>query len=141
VVAGERFVVFADPIFREYRQTGNLAVRETWWRVIERLIGPPAIGAGLSSNILLVPRRRGDDLLLTLLHYVPVRKALDIDVIDAPSTFAGEVLRFREAVSRVRVVDSSSDLDAVEERGFALPARRGRLLLEVPGYFSPGRVG
>src|SRR5690606_38689160 len=34
VVSGKGFVYFADPIFREYRQTGNQAVRDVWRRVM-----------------------------------------------------------------------------------------------------------
>jgi len=75
VVAGKNFVYFADPIFREYRQSGNIAVRDGCVGALRRLIGPAPFGEGLPSTILSIPRRRGHHLLLTLLHYIPTRKA------------------------------------------------------------------
>ncbi|HEY9248580.1 MAG TPA: alpha-L-fucosidase, partial [Rariglobus sp.] len=41
VVAGRGFVYFADPVFREYRQTGNQAVRDVWRRVMRDRVGAP----------------------------------------------------------------------------------------------------
>ena len=60
------------------------------------MIGAPRVGEGLPRGVLVVPRRRGDDLLVTLLNYQPVRKALEIDVIEEPTSFAGEILEIRD---------------------------------------------
>jgi hypothetical protein len=136
VVAGRGFVYFADPIFREYRQTGNLAARDVWRRTMARLIGPPPFGDGLPTTMLCVPRRRGRDLLLTLLHYIPVRKALDIDVIEERMGFGGETLRLPPAIKQVRV-HGTDEMLARSADGFRLPESRGRLLLECPGAFAP----
>jgi hypothetical protein len=135
VVAGERFVYFADPIFHEYRQSGNIAARDAWRLALRRLIGPAPFGEGLASTIQIHPRRRGDDLLLTLLHYIPVRKALNIDMIEERSVFAGQTLRLPPRASTVRVFGTGETLPRTADRGFALPLSPGRLLLEVPGYF------
>ncbi len=136
VLAGEGFVYFADPIFGEYRKSGNIAVRDAWRLAMRRLIGPAPFGDGLASTIQLVPRRRGTTLLLTLLHYIPVRKALDIDMIEERASFAGEVLRLPASAREVRVFGSGESLPRSGE-GFLLPASaRGRLLLEVPNFFA-----
>lgn len=141
VVAGPGFVYFADPIFREYRQAGNLTARNVWRRVVVDLIGPALAGEGLPTSVLVYPRRRGKDLLLTLLHYIPVRKAMDIDIIEERSTYAGETLRLQGADEStvVREFGTGEALVRTEEGGFALPAKKGRLLLEVPGYFGRRR--
>ena len=138
VIAGERFVYFADPIFREYRQTGNLAAKEGWKRAVARLIGEPVFGAGLPTTTLIVPRRQDNDLLLTLLHYIPVRKSLDIDIIEERMGFAGEILRLPAAVTDVRHFPSGEPLAPVtgEPGAFVLPPVKGRLLVRVPGYFG-----
>src|SRR5690606_22280091 len=137
VVSGKGFVYFADPIFREYRQTGNQAVRDVWRRIMRDLVGAPVVGDGLPGTVLCVPRRRKRDLLITLLHYVPVRKALDIDVCEERMSFAGEVLRLPATVKDVRVFGGGEKLVASEDgAGWLLPAVKGRLLLEVPGYFG-----
>ena len=70
---------------------------------VRRLIGPAPFGAGLPTTVMLYPRRRGDALLLTLLHYVPIRKALDIDVIEEHHSFAGEKLRLLPDAESARV--------------------------------------
>ena len=135
VLAGDRFVVFADPIFREYRQSGNIAARDAWRLAMRRLIGPAPYGDGLASTVQIYPRRRGADLILTLLHYIPVRKALNIEMIEERSSFAGQVLRLPETASCVRVF-RGQPLVREKSGGFLLPsAAAGRLLLEVPGFF------
>jgi len=136
IIAGDNFIYFADPIFREYRQFGNIAVRDAWKAAMRRLVGPAPFGASLPMSIQCTPRRRGDDLLLTLLHYVPVRKALTIDMIEEAGTFAGEELSLPENVTEVRVFPDMTLLERLSSGNFALPAVKGRLLLAVPDYFS-----
>ncbi|WP_043583207.1 alpha-amylase family protein [Geminisphaera colitermitum] len=135
VLAGKNFVYFADPIFREYRHSGNIAVRDGWRLAMHRLIGPASYGDGLPTTILSVPRRRGSDLLLTLLHYIPTRKALSIDMIEERSSFAGEELRLPAAAKRIVDFDTNSELPRTPEGTFILPIKKGRLLLRVPGFF------
>jgi hypothetical protein len=137
VIAGERFVVFADPIFREYRQSGNIAARDAWKLAMQRLIGPAPFGRGLASTIQIYPRRRGNDLILSLLHYIPVRKALNIDMIEERSSFAGQILHLPEAAKEVRVYGARENLRQASEGGWELPASaKGRILIEVPGFFA-----
>lgn len=136
VIAGERFIYFADPIFREYRQSGNIAVRDIWQRAMRELIGTAPFGAGLPPSVLVYPLKRGNDLILTLLRYIPVRKAMDIDVIDERGSFAGEILRLPTEVQQVRDFISGDSLQRIAPGEFALPAVKGRLLLEVPGFFA-----
>jgi len=138
VVSGRGFVYFADPIFREYRQTGNQAVRDVWRRVMIDLVGPAPIGDGLPTTVLCAARRRQRDLLVTLLHYVPVRKALETDVCEERMSFAGEILRLPKPVKAVRLHGTGETLPPADDTGtaFALPVAKGRLLLEVPGYFG-----
>ena len=102
---------------------------------MERLTGLPLFGAGLPTTVLSVPRQRGTDLLLTLLHYVPVRKALDIDVIEERMSFGGLTLRLPERVKEARVFGTETVLTQQNEAGFVLPAASGRLLIEIPGFF------
>jgi hypothetical protein len=136
VIAGERFVVFADPIFREYRQAGNIAARDAWKLAMQLLIGPAPFGHGLASTIQVYPRRRGKDLILSLLHYISIRKALNIDMIEERSSFAGETLRLPANANEIRVF-GGEPLPRDADGGFILPVTaRGRLLLEVPGFFN-----
>jgi len=136
LLAGERWAYFADPIFREYRQSGNQAVKRAWQVTMEKLVGPPSFGEGLPGSILLVPRRRGSTLLFTLLRYFPVRKAIDTDVIDERGTFAGEAIQLPAHVRQIVDFEDGSCLAPLGNGTFALPPKSGRLLLEIPNYFN-----
>ncbi|MCC5848342.1 MAG: alpha-L-fucosidase [Verrucomicrobia bacterium] len=134
LMAGERFVVFADPVFREYREYGNIAVRDAWRLAMHRLVGSAPFGDGLPGTIQIYPRRRGQDLLLTLLHYIPVRKAVQIDMIEERGRFAGEILALPPKIAEVHLFGGPI-LEQIGEGQWKLPDfSRGRLLLEVPGY-------
>ncbi len=100
------------------------------------MVGPAPFGHGLPSTVQVYPRRRGADLLLTLLHYIPIRKALNIDMIEERGSFAGEILHLPAAATAVRVFGTGQELPRTEDGGFVLPPVKGRLLLEVPGYFA-----
>ena len=135
VIAGERFVYFADPIFREFRQAGNLMMRDTWHAAMNSLIDEPPFGDDLPKTMEIIPRRKGNDLLLTLLHYIPARRVMELDLIEEPSSFAGERLHLPEQAKTVRVYNGSV-LEHDADGAFVLPVTKGRLLLEVPGYFG-----
>lgn len=135
VVQGDGVIYFADPIFREYRKSGNIAVRDGWREAMRRLIGPAPFGEGLPSTVLSVPRRRGNDLILTLLHYIPTRKALDVDMIEERSSFAGEKLKLPLQAKEVRLFSSAEKLPQDKDASWLLPAIKGRLLIEIPEFY------
>jgi hypothetical protein len=102
---------------------------------MQRLVGAAPFGDGLPTTVRCLPRRRGDDLILTLLHYVPVRKSLDIDVIEERMSFAGLELRLPEKAQTLRVWNGE-ELQRSPSGAWALPQTGGRLLLEAPGFFA-----
>lgn len=132
---GERFAYFADPVFRAYRHYGATFYRDVVERVLARLIGPPLVGGGLARTVLSLPRRRGDDLIVMLLHYVPLRKAIEGDVLEEPMSFAGERLEFTGGHHAFRQFKGEA-LPGDSETGYELPPIKGRLLLESPGFFA-----
>jgi Hypothetical glycosyl hydrolase 6 len=134
VIRGERFVLFSDPIFGTYRHYGTTFYRDVLERVMHDLIGMPKIGAKLARSVLSVPRRKDNDLIITLLHYIPQRKSIEGDVIEQSMSFAGEMLHIPGA-TRARV-HGGADLETTSPGVFALPSTKGRLLVEVPGYFA-----
>lgn len=135
VMAGTNWVYFADPIFTDYRKSGNTAARDGWRAAMRRLVGAPTFGAGLPSTVLCTPRRRGRDLLITLLHYIPTRKALEIDLIEERHSFAGLLLQLPTKVREVRLYPSGEILPRARAGMFELPPVSGRLLLEIRNYF------
>jgi hypothetical protein len=136
VMAGPGWVYAADPIFSEYRETANLAVARMVKAALHELAGAPGHGHGLKSTVRQYPLRKGRDLLLTLLHYLPERRALGADIIAERLGLGGQVLRFARPVREVRVWGEAEPLARTEDGGYALPVCEGRLLLSVPGYFA-----
>jgi hypothetical protein len=135
VVAGERLVYFADPIFREYRQAGNVFIREIFGRALQHLGAEPLAGPGLDPHILVYPRRNDKDLHLTLLNYIPARKSLAIDVIERPLSFGGQSLKLGTQAGQLELWNGNA-LERAKDGSFPLPSdARGRLLLRAPGYF------
>ncbi|MEM1210936.1 MAG: alpha-amylase family protein [Planctomycetota bacterium] len=134
-IAGPGFVYFADRVFHEYRESGSIYMREAFALALTKLGVTPIVGDGLDLHVHVYARRHGDDLRLTLLNYLPARKCFAIDVIDDALAFAGQTLRFDRPVDTVRVWGGDA-LAQAEGDGFTLPAHaRGRLLLEVPGFY------
>jgi hypothetical protein len=136
VIAGEGFVYFADPVFREFRLHGNTFVRDVLGRVLEQLLGAPIFGAGLPADIVLIPRKRGAELILTLLRYRTSLTPGGLPVIESGVSFAGERLRMPANVRDVRDTGTWQFLARHDDGSFALPAGRGRLRLEVKDYFA-----
>ncbi len=132
---GGNWAYFADPIFSEYRQSANLAVARTFVAALAHLIGPAPHGHGLKSTVRLYPLRAGRVLKLTLLHYLPERRALNQDIISEKLGFGGQVLRLPTHVATVRNAETGEALARTADGGFALPITEGRLLLEVPRFF------
>ena len=133
---GDRFIYFSDPVFREYRQSGNLMTRECVAKAIERLIGKPPFGDKLPSTVQLFARRRNRDLLITLLHYIPQRKALEIDTIEEPMSFHGYYLRLNKKTKAARLYPSGTPLKKGKSGSYEIPPTRGRAMIEIPDYFE-----
>jgi len=134
-VRAERLIWFGDPIFREWRRHANPAIKPVFASALEQLIGPPVVTTDLGPAVRIYPRRRGNDLLLTLLHYPRRRIAESRDVIDARGRFSGGLLKISRAPDGVRLFQGEK-LKQRESGEFQLPDHHGRLLLEVPGFYE-----
>lgn len=135
LIAGEGFLYFADPIFRDFRQSSQVYLSEIWTAAVEHLLGAPFVKTALPPSIEVIPARRGDDLLLTLLRYLPVRKALEIDIIDERLPFDGEELHFPCPPDQLLPFPGQEPLPRSSSGGFVLHGK-GRLLLTAPGFFT-----
>ena len=138
LVSGPNFAYFADPVFSGYRVHGATFYRDVIERVVATMIGAPRVGKGLARGVLVLPRKRGDDLIITLLNYQPVRKALEIDVIEDASSFAGETLCIRGLPEDCTPTLFGGEPLEPNADGFKLPPTKGRLLVKASGYFRGG---
>ncbi|MFA9392134.1 MAG: alpha-amylase family protein [Prolixibacteraceae bacterium] len=131
VFGDENYICFADAVFYEYRKSGSGFIKDALQWALQKMIGEPLCGAGLPSSILVYPRKKGNKVIVTLLRYLPVRKSIDIDIIDEALTFAGEILSFSQTVKSVKLYPDGAQLKNLGNRQFELPSQKGRLLLEV----------
>jgi hypothetical protein len=130
-----KVIYFADPIFLDYRKSGGLFVKQCLRAALEHLTGAPII-SGLKETVESYMLRKGDDLLLSLLHYIPYRKSIECDIIEERQSFAGQSLRFSKPVDEVQLYGTEAVLPKDGEGAFELPASDGRLLLHVKDYFA-----
>lgn len=136
VIAGENFVYFADPIFSEYRQAGNTFIRDIFASILSQRVAKPYIVDGLDPHIHAYARRSENDLKITLINYLPCRKALAVDVIERALSFAGQNIRFDREVLELHV-ENMEILKPAEGGAFTLPATlKGRMLITVPKFFE-----
>lgn len=135
LISGKGFLYFADPLFRDFRQSAQTYVKDLWCAALERTIGLPFISICTPPSIEVIPMRKNNDLLLTILRYLPVRKAMEIDVIDERLPLTGEVLQFHKDVHPPLIFPSHETLPLCANGAYQLMGK-GRLLLTVPKYFS-----
>lgn len=131
-----KVIYFSDPIFLDYRKNGGLFVKQCLKAAFESLIGAPIIG-GLKDTVESYMLRSDDDLLLSLLHYIPYRKSISCDIIEERQSFAGQTLSFKAAIDDVFICGEAGEVAlAKNDNGaFELPTEEGRLLLRVPNFF------
>ena len=135
VLRADNWIYFADPVFTDYRRSANLAAFKAVSAALLDLIGPPRTGWGVKSTVRVYPMRKGNDLLLTLLHYLPERKAEGADIVSERLGFAGQTLCLPESVQSVTAEPEGEPLP-VEAGTIALPPVEGRLRLRIPDYYS-----
>lgn len=138
-----RVFLFGDPVFRAYRKHGAQIYRLMVRHALRELIGPPVFGDGLPESVLLTVRRKGRDARLSLLHYIPVRKATEIDIIERPQPLGGLEVRMRleSKPASVKVHPNGEALELINtgrgEWAVRLPNdSMGRVLLTVENAYK-----
>jgi hypothetical protein len=138
-LANDRTIVFADPIFLSLRRNGNEIYRIILQKAIEKLIGPPMFGYELPMSVFQSVLRRGKDAVVSLLHYIPVRKCTSIDIIDQRHPLTGLTWKIvSEKKPQIEVFGSGEELPVEKVEDVwetTLPQAQGRLLLTVKNIF------
>ena len=135
-VAGDRFIYFADPVFLEYARHGNSAARDVAAKAIQLQIGRPAVGDKLPPSMRVFTRRRGRDLLVIILHYLPLHEVDRSDTAAVSLSLAGHALRVLKKTRGARLFPSGAALKRGRGGAYALPGVSGRALIEIPEYFG-----
>jgi hypothetical protein len=129
IVQAGRRIYFAHPIFNQYRQNAPKWCKTMMLNAINRLLPEPALRHdGPSTLITTVNNQPGHERnVVHLLHYVPVRKSVSIDVIE-------DVI----PLYNVRV---SLRADLCRAEGGAVPiVRLAPEMTEIPSGWDGGRL-
>lgn len=80
----EKIAYFSHPLFRMYKEQGVLQYKRIFLTVLDQLLGTSVIQTNLpcSADLILNYSSERKELVVNILHYVPQRKALELDTIE-----------------------------------------------------------
>jgi hypothetical protein len=134
-LANDQVIVFADPMFLALRKNGSEIYRILLQKAVEKMIGRPSFGYELPMSVFQSVLKRGKDAVVSLLHYIPVRKCTSIDVIDERHPLTDLVWKIiSDKKPEIEIFDSGEKLPVENVNGVwqaTLPKSAGRLLLTV----------
>jgi hypothetical protein len=138
-LANDQVIVFADPVFLALRKNGSEIYRILLQKAVEKMIGRPAFGYELPMTVFQSVLKRGKDAVVSLLHYIPIRKCTSIDVIDERQPLTGLVWKIiADEKPQIEIFGSGETLPVQNVDGVwqaTLPKSAGRLLLTVKNIF------
>jgi len=83
IIKNKNIIYIAFPIFRNYRLFATLCYKKIIKNCMDILMPEPLIKSTLPSTAELTLFKRGDSrIIMHLLHYIPVRRGLRLDVIE-----------------------------------------------------------
>lgn len=97
VLQTDRIIHFAPPIFRAYRNHGNIVYKVLVRNAIDRLLPDPLLSHDLPSTAEVTVRRQGGRHIVHVLHYAPQRRA-EIDIVEDALPLTG----FRIGIRSIR---------------------------------------
>ena len=126
VVTNDSVAYIANDVFRAYRQSGYGVYKKLVLDLLGRLLPEPIIRTNCPTTAELTLRRRGADLLVCLLHYVPQRRGDGVDIIEDAQVLVDVELDVRTERKPKRVT--------VEPGGADVPCRwrDGRARVKLP---------
>jgi hypothetical protein len=126
VCVSQNVAYVANDIFRGYRRTAYGVYKTLVHELMDRLLPDPVLRANCPSTAELTLRRRGDDLLVCLLHYCPQRRGQDIDIVEDAQPLVDVELSLR--------TDREPEAVTLEPGGRELGCRwqEGRALVQLP---------
>lgn len=84
VTKSDRVYYFSHPLFEMYKRKGVLQYKQMISIVLEEMLEQPIVKTDLLStgDLILNHNEEKRELILNLLHYVPQRKAIELDTIE-----------------------------------------------------------
>ena len=127
-------LLFAHPLFRQYRDNAPHWCKALVKNAITALLGTPMVAhdgpSTLTVSVLEQPQHQR--YAAHILHYIPVRKSATIDIIEEASPIDNVTLAFNlpKAITRARIVPEGTELPVTDGR-VTITGARGYVVLEL----------
>lgn len=82
--SSDRVYYFSHPLFEMYKRQGVLQYKQMINLIVDEALGQPVLKTNMpsSGDIILNHNEERGELILNLLHYIPQRKAIELDTIE-----------------------------------------------------------
>jgi len=131
-------IYFAHPIFNQYNKNAPRWCKTLLLNAIELLIGQPLLSHNGPSSLLATVNRQPEEQrhIVHLLHYIPERRSIDIDIIEdvIPLYNLALSIEFSGQVASVKCVPEGRDLDFSVQDGrltFTVPEIHGHQMIAI----------
>ncbi len=138
IVKRGRVVYFSSPLFTQYYHNAPRWCRTLFLNALEMLLPAPLVQHGGPSTLeaMLNQQAARNRLVLHLLHYIPVRRSRQIDIIEdiIPLYDIPVSIRADQAIRSVRLAPGGEALDFETVDGrihFSVPRVQGHQMIEL----------
>ena len=138
IVKRESVIYFSSPIFTQYYHNAPRWCRTLFSNALDMLLPQPIVKHGGPSTleVMINEQAAQNRLALHLLHYIPIRRSRQIDIIEdvIPVYDIPVSVRADYSVKRVSIAPSGEPLDFTVEGGrihFTVPEVNGHQMVEL----------
>lgn len=136
IIKGGNTIYFAHPIFSQYNQNAPSWCKKLVVNALRMLIGEPIVRHNGPSSMLVTLNRqpKQERTVMHLLHYIPERRSVEIDIIEdvIPLHDVRLSVELKEEVKRVACVPDGPELSFTIEDGrvnFVVPKITGHQMI------------
>jgi hypothetical protein len=135
-VAGNNFIYITHPLFLDYTHNGCKVHKDIIANCLNRLVPNPLVRGKLPSTLELSLRKRDNDIILHLLHYIPMKRCKTVEIIEdvIPLYNLALEVRTEKTPKNVYLAPEGTVLDASWEKGyvnFTVPVLNGHQMVVI----------
>jgi len=138
IVSRGRVIYFSSPLFRQYHHNAPQWCRTLFLNALEMLLPQPVLRHGGPSTleIMINDQAAKARLVLHLLHYIPIRRSQEIDIIEdvIPVYDVPVSVRADRTIAAVKLAPGGDALDFRRADGrieFTVPVVNGHQMVEL----------
>lgn len=117
VIKKGKLILFGHPIFTTYARHSMSFHRDILLACLARLLPQPIFQMEGPTSLQAALHKQGSRHILHLLHYVPERRGLSLDIIEDPMPVLESSALVRVEASRATLVPSGEELELTKEEG------------------------